>query len=109
MQGPISKIIISKRARGMTQVIKNLSSKPSTTKHLNRQSNKLMANELNSFQKYKWLINTQKIFNIFNHQGYANPNYIDIPSHPSQNGCHEGKQRTNGSEDAWTIYTIGPN
>jgi hypothetical protein len=35
----------------------------------------------------------KKIFNIFSHQGNANPNDIEIPSHSSQNGCHQGNKQ----------------
>jgi hypothetical protein len=49
------------------------------------------ANELNSFQikKYKWPINTWKMFNILSYQKNAYKNYTEIPSHPSQNGWHQ--------------------
>jgi hypothetical protein len=29
------------------------------------------------------------MFNIFSHKGNANQNYTEIPSCPSQNGCHQ--------------------
>jgi hypothetical protein len=42
-------------------------------------------------------INAQKIVNIFNHQGYANQNYIEISCHPSQKSYHQ--KTTNVDED----------
>jgi hypothetical protein len=33
------------------------------------------------------------MFNIFNHQGNANQNYIEIPSHPSQIGYHQENKK----------------
>jgi hypothetical protein len=34
------------------------------------------------------------MFNILSHKGNANQNDTEIPSHPSQNGCHqESKQQ----------------
>jgi hypothetical protein len=34
-----------------------------------------------------------KMFNIFSNQGNANQNYIEIPSHPSQNSCHQENKK----------------
>jgi hypothetical protein len=33
------------------------------------------------------------MFTILTHQGNANQNYIEIPSHPGQNGCHQGNKQ----------------
>jgi hypothetical protein len=32
------------------------------------------------------------MFNILSHKGNANEDNTEIPSHPSQNGCHQGNK-----------------
>jgi hypothetical protein len=47
------------------------------------------------------------MLSIFSHQGYANQNYIGIPSHPYQNGYNqENKQQMLAKEPS---YTAGRN
>jgi hypothetical protein len=64
-------------------------------KRTNNLTNKWV-HKLNIFQKkkYKWPINTWKMFKICSHKGNANLNYIEVPSNPSHNGYHqENKQQ----------------
>jgi hypothetical protein len=39
------------------------------------------------------------MFTIFSHQGNANPNYFEIPSHLSENGYLEENITTNAGKD----------
>jgi hypothetical protein len=52
------------------------------------------------------------MFNIFNHQGNANQNYIEIPSHSSQNATTE-KANNNKCQGSCLgeepLYTVGGN
>jgi hypothetical protein len=41
----------------------------------------------------------KKKFHLFIHQGKANQNFPDIPSHPRQNGCHKKMNNTNAGVD----------
>jgi hypothetical protein len=45
-----------------------------------------------SQKKYNVQLVHEKMFNIFSYQENANKNYIEIPSHPSQNGYHQEKE-----------------
>jgi hypothetical protein len=50
--------------------------------------------EQSSQKKYKWPINTWKMFNIFSHQENANQNYIEILPQSSQKGSHQANNNT---------------
>jgi hypothetical protein len=41
---------------------------------------------------YKCPVNI-RMFNIFTYQGNANQNYIEIVSHPNQNGYHQNNNK----------------
>jgi hypothetical protein len=38
-------------------------------------------------------MNDEEMFNVLSHKGNANQNYAEIPSHPSQNGNHQGTKQ----------------
>jgi hypothetical protein len=45
------------------------------------------------------------MLNIFTHQGSGNQNYIENPSHPSQNGYHqENKEQQIADEDVGKFH-----
>jgi hypothetical protein len=49
----------------------------------------------------------EEMFNIITPKGNANENYIDIPSHTSQNGYHEENIKSClGCEEKRNPYTV---
>jgi hypothetical protein len=70
-----------------------------------------MGKLIGQFSKYKSLINTSKLFNTLSHKGNANQHYTEIPSHPSQDGNHQGNSNKYwpGCRETGTLIHVGGN
>jgi hypothetical protein len=53
-----------------------------------RELKKLNSQRINNPLNYGQTILKRRNINVLGHKGNANQNHIEIPPHPSQNGCH---------------------
>jgi hypothetical protein len=63
-----------------------------------------LANELNKqFSAEAQMSNKymKRMLTIFSHQGSANHNHLEIPSHSSRNGCHQNNNNVDKNVQKW--------